>query len=229
MPSSEKRRNSPDLAKVLIPFMMGTLLKGIAATMRIRREGMGRLDSMQASGQMGVLAFFHGRMFLLMTSLRGRKVAGMVSLSRDGDAQARTMRAFGYEVARGSASRGGVRGLIGLRRLMREGYWPTLAVDGPKGPIHEVKPGAVYLAKREKIPILPMTASARPCRILRKAWDHHLIPMPFSRGAVIIGDPVFFDDDMKEEAIARDCGILRDVLLRLQARADGMVGLRIED
>ncbi|MBN2720976.1 MAG: lysophospholipid acyltransferase family protein [Proteobacteria bacterium] len=209
--------------------MMGTLLKGVAATMRIRLEGMERLDSMQVSGQLGVLAFFHGRMFLLMTSLRGRKVAGMVSLSRDGDAQARTMRSFGYEVARGSASRGGVRGLIGLRRLMRQGYWPTLAVDGPKGPIHEVKPGAVYLAKKEKIPILPMTASASPCRILRKAWDHHLIPLPSSRGAVVIGEPVYFDDDMKEEAIARDCGIMRDVLLGLQARADGMVGLRMED
>jgi len=229
MPSSEEQRNRAGLAGALIPLVARFLLIGIPASMRISREGIKQLDSMQASGQLGVLAFFHGRQFLLMSCMRGKKLSTMVSLSRDGEAQARVMRALGYRIARGSASRSGTRGLIGLVKLMRKGYWPAFAVDGPKGPIHEVKPGAVFLAKREGIPVVPVTSSARPCRIFRKAWDLYLLPMPFGRGTVLVGDPMVFDNDLGEEAMARDCGVLKEELLRLQEKADEMVGLRIEN
>ena len=183
---------------------------------------------MRASGRLGVFAFFHGRQFLLMSCLRGEKISTMVSLSRDGEAQASVMRALGYRIARGSASRGGARGFIGLVKLMREGYWPAFAVDGPKGPVYEVKSGAVFLAKREGIPVVPITSSARPCRIFRKAWDLYLLPLPFGKGSLLVGDPITFDDDVSEKAMARDCGVLREELLRLQKKADEIVGLRIE-
>jgi len=203
------------------------LLRGIALTMRIHREGIDGLDSMQASGLSAVLAFFHGRQFLLMSCLRGKKLATMASLSRDGELQARTMTGLGYRIARGSASRGGARGFIGLMKLMKEGYWPTFALDGPRGPIHEVKPGAVYLAKREGVPLIPMASSARPAHIFGKAWDRYLLPLPFAKGAVLLGDPITFDDDMGEEAIARDCEILRAEMLQLQEKADKITGLKV--
>ena len=227
MSSSEKKRIRLGRAGVLIPLATRLLLTGIPATMRIRLEGMEQLDSMQADGRMGVLAFFHGRQFLLMSCLRSKKLSSMVSLSRDGEVQAKVMVALGYQVARGSASRGGTRGLMGLVKLMKEGYWPALAVDGPKGPIHEVKPGAVFLAKREGVPLIPMAASARPSRLFRKAWDLYLLPMPFSRGSVLLGDPLIFDKDLEKKALARDCGILRVALLRLQKRADEITGLKV--
>jgi lysophospholipid acyltransferase (LPLAT)-like uncharacterized protein len=228
MPSSGKKRIETGLSGFLAPVAARALLKGIPATMRIRREGIDRLDSMQASGLAAVLAFFHGRQFLLMSCLRGRKIATMASLSRDGELQARTMTGLGYGIVRGSASRGGARGVIGLMKLMKNGYWPAFAVDGPRGPIHEVKPGAVFLAKREGVPLIPLASSARPAVIFRKAWDRYLLPMPLGRGAVLLGDPVTFDDDMGEEAIARDCETLRVILVRLQEKADRMTGLKFE-
>ncbi len=229
MPSSEGRPGRGSRGGNLIPLLARSLLIMIPATMRIHMGGMALLDSMQGSGKMGVLAFFHGRQFLLMSCLRGKKIATMVSLSRDGEAQARVMRSLGYRIARGSASRGGIRGVIGLVKLMREGYWPSFAVDGPKGPIHEVKPGAVYLAKREGIPVIPLASAAFPCRIFRKAWDLYLLPMPFGKGAVLVGDPIVFDNDLGEEAMDRDCRVLKEELLRLQQKADRMAGLPIED
>jgi lysophospholipid acyltransferase (LPLAT)-like uncharacterized protein len=89
-----------------------------------------------------------------------RKATIMSSLSRDGELQAHILAGFGYRIVRGSASRGGARGLIGMKRGMRDGYHAGLAVDGPKGPIHEVKPGVIYLAKKTGAPVIPVLTSA---------------------------------------------------------------------
>jgi lysophospholipid acyltransferase (LPLAT)-like uncharacterized protein len=228
MPSSEKPRDSLGFRAVWLPAAARSLIRGITSTVRIRREGFEHFDSMQRSGEIAVLAFFHGRQFLLMGYFAGRKIATMASFSRDGELQTRVMRGLGYGIIRGSASRGGARGVIGLLKLMKKGYWPCFAVDGPKGPIHKVKPGAVYLAKKAGIPVIPLVSSARPAHIFEKAWDRYLLPLPFSRGTVILGDPITYDDDMSEGALIRDCEYLQRELLRLQERADGITGLKFD-
>jgi lysophospholipid acyltransferase (LPLAT)-like uncharacterized protein len=225
MTSSDGQMGDLGFKGVWLPVAARSLIRGITSTVRIHREGFEHFDSLQASGSRAVLAFFHGRQFLLLGCFAGKKIATMASFSRDGELQARTMSGLGYGIVRGSASRGGARGLIGLIKLMGKGYWPCFAVDGPKGPIHEVKPGAVYLAKKSGIPVIPLVSSARPAHIFEKAWDRYLLPLPFSRGAVVLGEPITFDDDLDEEAITRDCEFLRKELLRLQERADKIAGL----
>lgn len=193
-------------------------------SVRLTRVGEDILDSLEAKGQSAVLAFFHGRQMLLTWSLLGRKLGVMSSLSRDGELQARTLAGFGYAIVRGSASRGGARGLIGLMRLMERGYHATMAVDGPRGPLNSVKPGAVFLAKKTGSPLVLMAASAAPARVFVKAWDRFLLPWPLSRAVVMFQGPVELDDDLSEEAVERDCRRVEKEMLLLQAKADGMVG-----
>ena len=211
----------------LIPLLVRILIRSVTWTVRIRCEGMQILDELESSNRTCVVAFFHGRQFLPTGFLSGRKMGIMSSLSRDGELQTLVMTGLGYAVVRGSASRSGARGLIGLKKLMERGYHATFAVDGPKGPIHEVKPGAVYLAKKTGAPVVGLAASARPAHIFTRAWDQYLLPWPFSKGAVIFSDPIYFDDDMSEEAMARDSRLLQEELIRLQIRADEVVGLKI--
>ncbi len=146
MNSSAGSENGSGLAGIWIPPVVRAIFRTVTATLRVRSEGIEHLDSLEASGGRAVLAFFHGRQFLLAGYLLGRKLTVLSSLSRDGEMQARVMSGLGYAVVRGSASKGGARGLIGLKRKMDEGYHATFAVDGPRGPLHEVKPGAFYLA-----------------------------------------------------------------------------------
>lgn len=211
---------------IWLPPTARLLIRGITASTRIYREGFEHFDAMLSSGSCAVLAFFHGRQFLLLGCFAGEKIATMASYSRDGELQARTMSGLGYGIVRGSASRGGARGLIGLIRLMEKGYWPCFAVDGPKGPIRAVKPGAVYLSKKTGIPVIPLVSSANPAFIFKNAWDHYLLPLPFSRGAVLLGEPMTFDSDLDESAVSRDCELLGNELMRLQERADKIVGLK---
>ncbi len=179
MPSSAGPGNSVGMASRLIPLLARVLIRSVTRTVRIRCEGVQILDELESSGRTSVVAFFHGRQFLPTGFLAGRKMGIMSSLSRDGELQTRVMTGLGYAVVRGSASRSGARGLIGLKRLMEKGYHATFAVDGPKGPIHEVKPGAVYLAKKTGAPVVGLAASASPAYIFSRAWDLYLLPWPF--------------------------------------------------
>ena len=169
MSSSAEAEKNSWLARTFIPPLVRGIIRSVKATMRVRAEGVEHLDAFEAEGKTAVLAFFHGRQFLLAGFLVGRKLTVLSSLSRDGALQADVMTGLGYAVVRGSASKGGVRGLIGLKKNMDEGYHATFAVDGPKGPIHEVKPGAVYLAKKTGAPIIPMISSARPAHVISGA------------------------------------------------------------
>src|SRR3954468_11566429 len=82
-----------------------------------------------------VLAFFHGTQWPLLAWRRRRKTVVLVSLSRDGQMQAKALALQGLRVVRGSSSRGGVRGLAVLvRRMKRERADAAFAVDGPRGP-----------------------------------------------------------------------------------------------
>lgn len=211
----------------LIPFLARVLIRSLTRSMRIRGVGIEILDRLESEDRTAVLAFFHGRQFLLTGYLQGRNMGIMASLSRDGELQTSVMSGLGYHVVRGSASRGGARGLIGLKKLMERGIHATLAVDGPKGPLHEVKPGAVYLAKKTGAPLVALGASSNPSHIFSKAWDLYMLPWPFARGAVVFGEPVYLDSDMSEEAIARDSRALKEELLRLQDQADEMTGLKV--
>ena len=207
-----------------IPVFGRALIRVLGGSVRVRESGREKLDDLERQDKVAVLAFFHGRQFLLISTFLGRRVSIMSSLSRDGELQARALSGLGFSIVRGSASRGGARGLIAMKKQMDRGYHGSFAVDGPKGPIHQVKPGAVYLAKKTGAPVLPLAASANPALTFNKAWDRYILPLPFCRGAVIYGDPIFLDGDLAEEAVDRDCEALQSVLVRLQEEADEAVG-----
>jgi lysophospholipid acyltransferase (LPLAT)-like uncharacterized protein len=202
------------------------LIRSLTWSVRIHTEGTQIVDELRSLGKTAVLAFFHGRQFLQAGFFAKRQIGIMSSLSRDGEIQTHIMTGLGYEVVRGSASRGGARGLIGMKKLMEKGHHAAIAVDGPKGPIHEVKPGAIYLAKKTGAPVIGAASSANPSHIFSRAWDLYLLPWPFAKGAVIMGEPIYFDNDMSEEAMSRDSQKLKLELLRLQERADEITGLK---
>jgi lysophospholipid acyltransferase (LPLAT)-like uncharacterized protein len=160
-------------------------------------------DKLDAEGRNHIYAFWHGRQFLL---LYNHKDAGIIlpsSESRDGEIQARILKRFGYGVVRGSSKRKGDRALLGLVDGMRKGKTIALAVDGPRGPLHEVKQGVTYLAGKLDKPIIPVSTGAKRYWILEKIWDKYLLPVPFTKGVVIYGDPIIVRGTGVEELALR--------------------------
>ena len=79
----------------------------------------------------------------------------LTSKSKDGELVAKFAQTFGVKSVRGSSNRGGREALVQLLRVTRKGGRVAFAVDGPKGPRGEVKPGIIYLSQKLQVPILP--------------------------------------------------------------------------
>ena len=205
-------------AKVL-SFIGWLVLSLWSRTIRIifvNREIPAQFD---ARGENFIYAFWHGRQFLLFQSHRNTGVIIPASESRDGEIQARILRRFGFEVVRGSSRRKGERALLGLVDGLRKGKKIALAVDGPRGPVYEVKSGVVYLAGKLGKRIVPVSASARRARVLDKIWDKYLLPLPFTTGVVVYGEPITVQGIEEGELDAKRKE-LEAALNRLMAQAD---------
>jgi lysophospholipid acyltransferase (LPLAT)-like uncharacterized protein len=105
------------------------------------------------------------------------------------------LESFGFLTVRGSSSRGGMRALVAARKLMDEqGVGIIFTVDGPRGPRHKVKPGAVFLARLAGSPIVPVRVVMSRAKVFHRAWDKFQLPLPFSKCTIIYGDPVIVPD-----------------------------------
>lgn len=175
------------------------LLALLGATWKWRVVGGSeRLDGLLETGPGGVprpliLAYWHRHTALMVPFVtrllaRGLPLAVLASQSKDGELAARIARPRGFTVVRGSASRGGTAGLRRLFRHLRDGGSCILAPDGPRGPLHEVKPGVVVLSQMAAVPVVPLAAAADRSWRLR-SWDRMVIPKPFAELTLVVGEP----------------------------------------
>ncbi len=140
--------------------------------------------------------------YLLEQRARGLKIGFLISPSVDGEIGAMLVRRVGAEVIRGSSTHTGARALRDYyQALVKDGISPAITPDGPRGPRHQFKPGAILLAQMSGRPILPMAYAAS--RAWRIKWDHFVIPKPFARIAIAIGPPRYVPRTLDAAGIER--------------------------
>src|SRR2546425_10992524 len=122
------------------------LIKLIGRTIKFEIEGWDNWEAASRDGQIPIYTFWHNRVFLATYFWRRRRIVVMTSRSFDGEYIARFIQRFGYGAARGSSTRGGTGGLVGMVRLMRARCPTAFTLDGPQGPRYVAKMGAVLLA-----------------------------------------------------------------------------------
>jgi hypothetical protein len=140
-----------------------------------------------------VFCFWHGRQSGLFAHPRPRPVAVLASLSRDGALQARILARLGFDVHRGSSSRGGAAGLMSLIGALREGADAAFAVDGPRGPLHVAKPGALLAARASGAAVVPISVRASRAWVFERAWDRYALPKPFAAVDLVRGEALEAD------------------------------------
>ena len=57
----------------------------------------------------------------------------------------------------------------------------AITPDGPRGPAHKLKPGAVVSAKKSKVPLVLAGVGFKKKKIF-KSWDQFEVPYLFSEG-----------------------------------------------
>lgn len=169
--------------------MTGHILRALAATWRFEIVGREHLAGIRRGNQPAIWALWHGHFLPLLWLHRHDGTTLLVSRHHDADHLARVAARWGYRTLRGSSTRGGVAGLLGLIRSLRRGAQIAIAADGPRGPRERAKPGAVAAALSTGAPIIPVAASARPAWRVG-SWDGFLVPAPWARVRVAYGAPL---------------------------------------
>jgi lysophospholipid acyltransferase (LPLAT)-like uncharacterized protein len=173
------------------------LIKFIGGTTRFTVDGWEHWEAATREGRQPIYTFWHDRIMLATYFFRQRGIVVMTSRSFDGEYIARFIQRFGYGASRGSSSRGGVGALVEMIRLMRTGRPAGFSIDGPRGPRHEAKMGAVLLAKKTGCPVLPFTVNADHF-YAAPSWDRFQVPLPFTRAQVRIAPPIYVPADADE-------------------------------
>ena len=155
-------------------------------------------DTLPAIGNRQVIfSLWHNRLLLAPPSYRKfflarqphRRLAALVSASKDGAILARVMEHHGIQPVQGSSSRRGAQALRELTSWAKRGYDFAITPDGPRGPRYEVQPGAVMLAQITGLPIVPASATVEWKKEF-SSWDAFKLPLPFSRCQIRIGEMV---------------------------------------
>ena len=129
-----------------------------------------------------VFGHWHGDELALIGYCRHSKFLTLSSQSKDGSIMAAALKIMGFHVARGSSSRGGVRGLVAMIRMIKkEHFYVSFALDGPTGPRHKAKPGIYTFASKTKLPVYQCVVECRRKWLFRKTWNQTYLPKPFAR------------------------------------------------
>lgn len=140
-----------------------------------------------------LLGFFHQDELCLMPFFQKKKLAVLVSLSKDGALMSGIVEKLGLVTVRGSSSKGAARGLLAAIKKVREGYHFAIAVDGPRGPIYEVKEGLPAISRKTEAPILPARAYPSRAKIFDRSWNKAKLPLPFSTIEIRFGEMEIYD------------------------------------
>ncbi|NCN28482.1 DUF374 domain-containing protein [bacterium] len=188
----------------IIAFIVGMIFRVFRWTWRIDEgalplEAQSRLDG----GGTVVFAHWHGDEWPLLATFAYRKMGVLVSDSEDGKIMAKFTQSLGFSVSRGSSTRGGAKGFLGMIKNMRRDKLPmvSLAVDGPKGPRHEPKKGILALAKLLRAGVVVACVGCDRKWVFEKSWSQAYLPKFFAKIRVEYRYVDLVDEDLKKEEI----------------------------
>lgn len=154
-----------------------------------------------------------GSWYMRKLQNRGLKIGFLVSPSVDGEVPAKIVESWGAVAIRGSSNRTGARALKDMyNTIVKDKISPVTTSDGPTGPVHKFKQGAILLAQLTQSPMLPIAYTASRYWEL-KTWDKFIIPKPFSRIIIAVGEPHNISkklntEEMEEERVKMEIDMI---------------------
>jgi len=174
------------LAKYLGPV----LIKILKWTVRIETENAEIVRNLRNENKNFILIFWHGTMLVPLILHMKEGINVLVSTHFDGDIITALLEKTGCKIMRGSSTRGGREAIEEMIRIIKKGEDVAITTDGPKGPYHKLKMGAVVLAIRTRVPMVHLAVSQKNKKTL-KSWDRFMVIKPFSKVAAVYSAPIY--------------------------------------
>jgi lysophospholipid acyltransferase (LPLAT)-like uncharacterized protein len=182
-------------------------LTALCKSLKIEKQNYEVIENLNSNNQNFVLAFWHGTMLLPWYLHGAPNVAALTSKSKDGDILAKILKKWKYSVVRGSSSTGGDVALGIMIDYAKNKYSVAITPDGPRGPKHKFKAGAVITARKTGIPVVLIGVGFKRKKILSN-WDKFEIPYFFTATKIVYSEPLYIDSNLSYEetsAIILNC------------------------
>lgn len=235
------RRRTPKLLKrflqsrpfrAFLYFVLANYVRLIKATTRWSVIGREIPERFWNEKQGMVCAFWHGRNAIMPVAWDVRHPLHMLaSQHRDGDITENVLGKLGIKAIRGSTgnpakakmAKGGASALRAMARLVQSGESIAITPDGPRGPRMRAGDGIVAAARFTAAPVITCGAATR-AGILLNTWDRLFLPLPFSRGTIVYGGPIFVARDAGPEELEQARRAIEDEITRVTQEADRLSG-----
>ena len=215
--------------QAVLAFIAERYLSLVEATTRFVMEP-GDVTGILAANLPVISGFWHGQHALLHCAWpKGNKVSALVSRHGDAEINAQVLARLGILPIRGAGGKawkmhqhGGVAATREMLRTMAGGTSIALTADVPKI-ARRCGIGIVTLAQLTGRPIFP-GAVVTKWRIDFKSWDRASFPLPFGRGAMVLGEAVYVDRRATPEQLEVLRQGVEDQLNAVNARAYALLG-----
>ncbi|RJP72437.1 MAG: DUF374 domain-containing protein [Ignavibacteriales bacterium] len=213
------RKFRQDALRVIGNYVLFGLASLLCRSLKINIKNGKAVEQFFEEKKRIVLAFWHGTMLIPWFVHRDKNFAALVSKSKDGGLLERVLKPLNYKVVRGSSHTGGSVALGVLVDLARHERSVAITPDGPRGPVHKLKAGAVVAAKRANVPLVLLGVGYQKKREL-SSWDKFQVPKFFSRINLIYSDPIVIDQDLSYEETTKLIETCENKLNELQREAE---------
>jgi len=186
-----KKKILQSIGYSLLPFVINVLCR----TVRIKIVNENVINDLSEKNRKFVAAFWHGKMLIPWYYFGKHNFSALVSTSKDGEILTRVLERWNYKVVRGSSHIGGKQALELMREMIANGFSVAITPDGPTGPPHQMKAGAVVLAKKTNVPLLLAAVCYRK-KMVFNSWDKFELPLPLSKVFVMISEPIFVKSNL---------------------------------
>lgn len=226
--------------KRIIGWLVAAYMTLVKYTTRWDVQRAEHVTDITGNGKGVIALVWHSRFMMLTAAWKKRFQLPyvLISRSRDGDIVAHTSHFLGLKTIRGSAkskvktkAKGGAKAGRDIIGAIEQGGCIVVTPDGPRGPRQRLGDGPLRLAKLTGAPLMPCSFAIKN-RKQFNSWDRFILPLPFGRGVIIWGTPVYIPanaSDAEIEEIRRAVEAEMNMYLSQADEATGHAPIRPDD
>ncbi len=223
------RRSKPPALKRALGWLAARYIALVRDTSKVTRmpDDMDRrIDELAPA----IFTTWHGQ-FLMSATMKPAHQPAKMMIARHGDAEviAQAVRHFDIELIRGAGAagrrkdRGGATAFRAALSSLRDGVNVAMTADVPPGPARKAGTGVVALASASGRPIIPM-GFATQRNIVVHSWSRFTLNLPFSKFAMVMGDPLHVPEHADEKQLEASRSDLERRVNAVTRRAYALVG-----
>lgn len=161
-----------------------------SALLRKDTKQLDKLDRYITEGHQVLAVFWHGKYLPLFPLAKGKHAVVITVNSFRGRVIGTICNSFGYRSVL-LPTETNAHGFPALVQQAKErASLIALALDGPSGPFHRIRSGALHLSALHGVVLAPIGVASSSKVVLRSRWDKQEAPLPFSRVALAVGDMI---------------------------------------